>query len=62
MWVTLSDANALAKELEHLWLTSLLLRVPEAFGSHISLQLARSACRQTAFARANLRRQGQSDS
>ncbi len=37
-------ANILAEELETLWLTSLLLRVPEAFGRYISLHSARSAC------------------
>jgi hypothetical protein len=42
------DANAMAEELEPLWLTAILLRVPEAFGCYISLHSARSACRLTA--------------
>ena len=37
------DANAMADELEPLWLTALLLRVPEAFGCYISLHSGRSA-------------------
>ena len=39
------DANALAaaEELEPLWLTALLLRVPEAVGCYISLLSARAA-------------------
>jgi len=34
----------LAEEPEPLWLATLLLRVPEAFGRYISLNSARSAC------------------
>ena len=49
------DANALAEELEPLWLITLLLRVPEAFGCYISPHSARSACRLTALVRTNLR-------
>ena len=30
------DANAMAEELEPLWLTALLLRVPEVFGCYQS--------------------------
>ena len=37
-----SDTNAMAEEQKPLWLTELLLRVPEAFGCYISLHLARS--------------------
>ena len=36
--------NILAEELEPLWLATLLLRVPKAFGRYISLHSARSAC------------------
>ena len=53
-------ANALAEELEPLWLAALLFRVPEAFGCYISLQSTRSACRLTALGRTDLRCQGQS--
>jgi hypothetical protein len=44
----------MAEELEPLWLTVLLLRVPEDFGFHISLHSARSACRLTALGRTDL--------
>jgi hypothetical protein len=49
------DAKALAEELEPLWLSALLRRVPEAFGCYISLHSARSACRLTALGRTDLR-------
>ncbi len=54
------DAKVLSEELEHLWFTSLLLRVPEAFGRYVSLHSVRSTCRLTALIRTNLRYQGQS--
>ncbi len=54
------DANVMAEELEPLWLTALLLRVPKTFGCYISLHSARSACRLTALGRTDLRCQGQS--
>ena len=55
------DANALAEELEPLWLTALLLRVPEAFelfGCFISLHSARSSMWLTALGRTDLRMRG----
>ena len=39
----------MAEKLEPLWLTVLLLRVPEAFGCYISLHSARAAFRLTVF-------------
>jgi hypothetical protein len=47
-----------AEELGPLWLTALLLRVPEAFECYISLHSARSACGLTVLGRADLRCQG----
>jgi hypothetical protein len=54
----LSHANAIAEELEPLWVTMLLLRVPEDFGCYISLHSARSACRLTVLGHTYLRCQG----
>ena len=60
-WVAVTPPiNAMAEKPESLWLTALLLRVPEAFGCYISLRSASTACRLTALGRTILRCQGQS--
>ena len=60
-WVAVTPPiNAMAEKPESLWLTALLLRVPEAFGCYVSLRSARSARGLTALGRTHLRCQGQS--
>jgi hypothetical protein len=44
----------MTEELEPLWLTVILLRVPEALGCYISLHSARSACRLTVLGSTDL--------
>ena len=47
------DTYVLAEELEPLWFTALLLRVPEAFECYISLHSVRSACGSPRWAHRN---------
>jgi hypothetical protein len=58
--VCVSDANVLAEELEPLWFTAILLRVPEArlWMLSVCTQPGQQACRLAILGRTNLRCQG----